>query len=148
MGTTDGLGYFSVSTRLRSDLIMAGYANFIIVEGIITVLFGSCCFFFMPSTPAQAKFLTDEERAHALRRMRLDATGATTIDVDEEHLNWYWIKMALLSPQTYFCAIIWFFLLVPLYVSELRCSSLLFNLIIMNAELLVVPSVHHQRDGL
>lgn len=49
--------------------------------------------------------------------MRIDAGGATDVDVDEEKLSWYWVKMALLAPQTYLSAFIWFFLLVPLYVS-------------------------------
>lgn len=81
------------------------------------MIFGVVCFFFMPDTPASAKFLTDEERDWALRRMRIDASGSTSIDVDQEEFDWYWVKMAVKAPQTYFCAAIWFFLLVPLYVS-------------------------------
>jgi hypothetical protein len=83
----------------------------------VTVVFGIVCFFFMPDTPAAAAFLSDEEKEWALRRMRLDAHGSTTASaVDEEKFSWYWAKMALTAPQTYFCAFIWFFLLVPLYV--------------------------------
>lgn len=70
----------------------------------------------MPDTPAMAKFLTDEEKIWALKRMRLDASGSTAIDVDEEKFDWRWARMALRAPQMYFCAAIWFFLLVPLYV--------------------------------
>lgn len=66
----------------------------------------------MPDTPATARFLTDEERDWALRRMRLDAHGATNVNVDEEGFDWYWVKMALKAPQTYFNGFIWFFLLV------------------------------------
>ena len=88
-----------------------------IVEGAATVVFGVVCFFFMPDTPAAAHFLTDEEKEWALRRMRIDAGGSTDVDVDDEKFSWYWVKMALLAPQTYLSAFIWFFLLVPLYVS-------------------------------
>ena len=87
-----------------------------LVEGTATVFFGIICFFFMPDTPAMAKFLNDEERDWALRRMRMDASGSTAVDVDNEEFDWYWVKMALKAPQTYLCAAIWFFLLVPLYV--------------------------------
>ncbi len=87
------------------------------VEGVATVLFGIVCFFFMPDTPALARFLTDEEKEWALRRMRIDASGSTILDVDDEEFDWYWVWMALKAPQTYFNAAIWFFLLVPLYVS-------------------------------
>lgn len=68
----------------------------------------------MPDTPATARFLDDEEKDWALRRMRLDAYGATNVNVDEEKFDWYWVKMALKAPQTYFNSFIWFFLLVSL----------------------------------
>lgn len=77
----------------------------------------------MPDTPAAAGFLTDEEKEWALRRMRIDAGGSTEVDVDDEKFSWYWVKMALLAPQTYLSAFIWFFLLVPLYVSMCRTAS-------------------------
>jgi len=93
------------------------------VEGAITVVFGIVCFFFMPDTPAAAGFLSDEEKEWALRRMRLDAGGSTEVDVDDEKFSWYWVKMALKAPQTYLSAFIWFFLLVPLYVSSCRIPN-------------------------
>lgn len=50
----------------------------------------------------------DEVRCH----------GATTEeDVGQERFNWHWIRMALLSPNTWFCSLAWFFLLIPLYLS-------------------------------
>jgi hypothetical protein len=81
----------------------------------------------MPDTPALARFLTDEEREWALRRMRIDASGSTNIDVDQEEFDWFWFKMAVKAPQMYFCAAIWFFLLVPLYVG-LQAAPLFANL--------------------
>jgi hypothetical protein len=119
MGTTDGRGYSSVrndSTIPLVRFVVPASANRRLVEGIMTVLFGILCFFFMPNTPADAGFLTDEERQHALHRMRLDASGSTALDIHEEKLTWHWVKMALMAPQTYLCSAIWFFLLVPLYV--------------------------------
>jgi hypothetical protein len=96
-----------------------------LVEGIVTTLFGILCFFTMPHTPAEAKFLTDEERKRAMARMRLDSHGATqTDDVNEEHFDWHWVRMAFRAPQTWFCCLIWFFLLIPLYV----CFSFAFRL--------------------
>jgi len=77
----------------------------------------------MPDTPAAARFLTDEEKEWALRRMRLDASGSTTMDVDQQEFDWHWVWMALKAPQTYLCAFIWFFLLVPLYVRQFSSIS-------------------------
>ncbi|EUC41167.1 hypothetical protein COCMIDRAFT_106858 [Bipolaris oryzae ATCC 44560] len=93
------------------------------IEGAATVVFGIVCFFFMPDTPAAAHFLTDEEKEWALRRMRIDAGGSSDVDVDDEKFSWYWVKMALSAPQTYLSAFIWFFLLVPLYVSIIKPPS-------------------------
>ena len=67
--------------------------------------------------------VTDEEKEWALRRMRLDASGSTTMDVDQQEFDWYWVWMALKAPQTYLCAFIWFFLLVPLYVRQFSSIS-------------------------
>lgn len=87
------------------------------IEGIITVCFASLAFFFMPSTPADAKFLSDEERKVALARMKIDAHGSTDKeDVNMEEFDWHWVKMALMSPNTLFTSLAWFFLLIPLYV--------------------------------
>lgn len=115
-GTTDGRGSSSVSHHQSLIVGQCGRADLTVVEGAMTVTFGIICFFFMPDTPAAAGFLNDEEKEWALRRMRLDAHGSTVVDVDDEKASWYWVKMALKAPQTYFCSFIWFFLLVPLYV--------------------------------
>ncbi|KAH9906146.1 MFS transporter-like protein [Xylariomycetidae sp. FL2044] len=99
------------------------------IEGIVTVLFGVLCFFAMPHTPADAKFLTEEERARALARMKLDSHGATsTDDVNEERFDWHWVRMAFRAPQTWFCSLIWFFLLVSLYSFSLFLPTIISGL--------------------
>ncbi|KAH9860612.1 hypothetical protein J1614_011943, partial [Plenodomus biglobosus] len=95
------------------------------IEGAVTVVFGIICFFFLPDTPASAGFLTVEEKEWALRRMRLDARGSTSVDVTDEKASWYWVKMALKAPQTYLCSLIWFFLLIPLYSFSLFLPSII-----------------------
>lgn len=103
--------------------IRKGWPWIFFIEGIITVCYGVCALFFMAHTPAQAKFLTNEERLVALHRMRADAHGATTLDdVGQEKFDWHWIRMALRSPNTWFCSLAWFFLLIPLYVSLNRAE--------------------------
>jgi hypothetical protein len=73
----------------------------------------------MPHTPADAKFLSDEERIAAMARLKDDAHGATTEeDINQEHFRWHWVRMALRAPHTYFCSLIWIFLLIPLYVRQ------------------------------
>jgi sugar phosphate permease len=112
-----------------------------LVEGAITVIFGIICFFFMPDTPAAAGFLNDEEKEWALRRMRLDAGGSTEVDVEDEKASWHWAKIALKAPQTYLSALIWFFLLVPLYVSSCRISCDVDNTDRQQSFSLFLPSI-------
>ncbi|TLS21292.1 uncharacterized protein PpBr36_10305 [Pyricularia pennisetigena] len=111
------------------------------VEGALTVVFGLLCFFFMPNTPGDSSFLTPEEREHALRRMREDASGSSTIDVDDERFSWQWVKMALLAPQTYLLSLLWFFLLVPLYSFSLFLPTIIFGMgyTSTTAQLLTAP---------
>ncbi|KAK4173742.1 putative transporter [Triangularia setosa] len=95
------------------------------VEGAATVVFGIVCFFFMPDTPTASRFLTDEERDWALKRMKIDASGSTALEtVDEERFDWFWVWTAIKSPQMWFCAGVWFFLLVRLYSFSLFLPSI------------------------
>ena len=111
------------------------------IEGAMTVAFGILCFGFMPNTPAESRFLTEEERDHALRRMRLDASGSSSIDVDDEKFNWHWVKMALLAPQTYLFSFLWFCLLVSLHSFSLFLPSIIsvMGYEAMIAQLLTAP---------
>ena len=74
----------------------------------------------MPNTPADAKFLSDEERLAAMIRLKEDSHGATAEeDINNEHFRWHWVRMAFKAPQLYFCSVAWILLLTPLYVSSL-----------------------------
>lgn len=107
------VGYFRFSTWVCPKKLIDASA----VEGIVTTVFGIFCFFFLPNTPADAKFLTEEERMLAMARLKLDSHGATDVeDVNEEKFDWRWVKMAFKAPQTWLSSLIWFFVLIPLYV--------------------------------
>lgn len=72
------------------------------VEGAITILFGILTIFFLPHTPMQAKYLTDDERYAAVSRMKLDAHGASNkSNVESESFKWQWARMAVLNWNTY-----------------------------------------------
>lgn len=57
-----------------------GWRFIFLVEGGITILFGILTIFFLPHTPSQSKFLTEEEKAGAVLRMTLDSHGAQASD--------------------------------------------------------------------
>ncbi|ETN43675.1 uncharacterized protein HMPREF1541_02834 [Cyphellophora europaea CBS 101466] len=119
-----------------------GWPWIFFIEGTITVCFGILSFIFMPNTPADAKFFTEEERSVAQARLMLDAHGSTTkSDVNDEKFDWHWVKMALLSPNTIFCSLAWFFLLVPLYSFSLFLPTIIHALgySALKAQLFTVP---------
>ncbi|KAI0526650.1 MFS transporter-like protein [Xylaria bambusicola] len=128
-----------------SEIRYGGYNRWpwiFFIEGIVTTLFGIVCFFFMPHTPGDSKFLTTEERAAALRRMKVDSHGAAAEeDVNNEKFDWYWVRMAFKAPQLWFSCFIWFFLLVPLYSYSLFLPTIINGLGYQStqAQLLTAP---------
>ena len=91
-----------------------GWPWIFIVEGAITILFGVSTIFFLPHTPAQTKFLTEEEREGALYRMKLDGHGATTAsDVAQEGFSWVWVRMALFNINTVLLSLNFFAIITP-----------------------------------
>lgn len=52
-----------------------GWQVVFLFEGAVTVLLGILTFFVLPKNLARAWFLTEEERAHAVRRMEIDLAG-------------------------------------------------------------------------
>ncbi|KIW53594.1 hypothetical protein PV05_09151 [Exophiala xenobiotica] len=83
-----------------------GWPWIFFVEGAITVAYGILTLFFLPHTPAQAKFLNAQDRDIAVRRMKEDADGAMAADeARDEHFKWHWVRMALKSPNTIICSL-------------------------------------------
>lgn len=98
--------------------------------------------FFLPHTPSDAKFLTEEERSVALARMRLDAHGATTTsDVEGELFNWYWVKHALMNWQTIILSLNFFAIITPIYSFSLFLPTIIKTLgyTSVKAQLYTVP---------
>ncbi|MCJ1248143.1 hypothetical protein MMC30_005358 [Trapelia coarctata] len=113
-----------------------------IVEGLITVCFGFVTIFFLPHTPATSSFLTEEERMGALRRMKLDAHGATAAtDVAQEEFSWKWVRMALLNVNTIMMSLIFFAIITPIYSFSLFLPTIISALgyTRVTAQLFTVP---------
>ena len=113
-----------------------------IVEGVITVGFGLCSFFFLPHTPATAKFLTEEQRAGAIKRLQLDSRGSTSnAAVDYEKFDWRWVKMAFFNINTILLSFNFLFILVPIYSYSLFLPTIISGLgyKAITAQLFTVP---------
>jgi amino acid permease len=46
-----------------------------VITGVLTVIFGFCVYLFFPDSPLHAKFLTHEERAQAILRIKENHSG-------------------------------------------------------------------------
>ncbi|KAI9818389.1 MAG: hypothetical protein M1827_000447 [Pycnora praestabilis] len=119
-----------------------GWPFIFFVEGAITVLFGILTMFFLPHTPSQTTFLTEEERHVAVSRMKLDAHGATTTsDVAQERFSWHWVRMAFLNWNTVLLSLNFFAIITPIYSFSLFLPTIISTLgyTAVTAQLFTVP---------
>lgn len=54
---------------------MAGWRIMFLVLGLVTIAFATSVFFFVPDTPMQASFLTNEEKVALLEHVKINQTG-------------------------------------------------------------------------
>ena len=114
------------------------------VEGAITILYGLLTIFFMPHTPSQAKCLTEDEKAAAVARMKLDSHGASNAsDVESERFSWLWARMAVLNWNTLLLSLNFFAIITPIYSFSLFLPSIISELgySSVKAQLFTVPPV-------
>lgn len=71
-----------------------------IICGAFTLLWSIVIFFFLPSDPATAKFLTPRERVIAVQRLRSNRTGLRT-----NEFKWSQAREALIDPQCWIIAL-------------------------------------------
>jgi len=117
-------------------------ADFFSVEGSITIVVAVPAYFFLPHTPSQYKFLTEEEEWHAAHRLRLDLHGATNSEhVEEEHFSWPAVRAALLNVNTIAMSVDFLLILVPIYSYSLFLPSIIKGLgyTTVQAQFLTVP---------
>ena len=74
----------------------------------VTVLFGLYILIMIPSSPAEASFLSEEERVMALERIRSNKTGTAA-----EGIKTYQYFEALRDPRFYLCSLVVFSASVP-----------------------------------
>ena len=99
------------------------------VEGAITTTFGILTLFFLPHTPSTAGFLSSEEKAAAVARLKLDAHGASKeSDVEAERFSWTWVRMALLNINTVILSLNFFAIITPIYSFSLFLPTIISNL--------------------
>ncbi|KAF9459783.1 major facilitator superfamily domain-containing protein [Collybia nuda] len=84
-----------------------GWAWIFILEGLFTFLFGVSAYFTLPRSPLHAPFFSEKEKLYVVERLR--EAGSTGQDEDADKFSWREVGQALLLPQVWMLAIIFFF---------------------------------------
>ncbi|KAI1483597.1 MFS general substrate transporter [Daldinia eschscholtzii] len=96
---TYGLGH--ISSPLRS------YQIIFLFFGIVTIAFSFVMLAFMPDSPVEAKFLSEEDKIIAIERLRMNQMGVVSREWRNDHL-----KEALLDPKSW----LWFALVFSISI--------------------------------
>ncbi|EJT98412.1 MFS allantoate transporter [Dacryopinax primogenitus] len=78
------------------QLSIAGWKIVFLLTGLLTFTLGVIAWFFMPDSPLTAYFLSPQERAMAIQRIRLNQQG-----VGNKHFKWYQVREALTDVKTW-----------------------------------------------
>lgn len=104
-------------------------------------MYGLLVIFLLPHTPNDAKFLSEEDRQYASKRLRADAHGAADTDAKHEKFNWAAVRRALLNWNTILCSLNFFLIITPIYSYSLFLPTIISALGFeaIYAQLLTVP---------
>lgn len=81
-------------------------AGLFIIEGSLTVAIAIGAYFILPDFPANTKWLTDEERAMALWRLKVDAAGESDWTSSEEQSLVDGFKMIMRDPKNWILVVL------------------------------------------
>jgi sugar phosphate permease len=114
-----------------------GWAWIFILEGIVTVLFGVASFWVVHDFPDEATFLSDEDRARVVRRLKMDKQSSA----EHEEFKMQYIWMAVKDYKMWLGMVIYMGCDMPLYAFSLFLPSIISQLGYSStrAQLLTVP---------
>lgn len=79
----------------------SGWRWIFILEGLATVVIAVIGFFFIHDFPETASFLTEEERAWVIHRLRYQGSTAEHQIAEAESFKWKYVKDAFTDWQVY-----------------------------------------------
>jgi len=121
---------------------LAGWRWIFILEGLLTVVVALSSFFLLHDFPDTAKFLTEEERAWAVHRLKYQGSrkGGRMI-AESDHFKWKYVLEALTDWQLYVALFMYWGIVCPLYGISLFLPTIIKDLgyEAATAQLLTVP---------
>lgn len=114
-----------------------GWAWIFIIEGVITIGFGVLSFFFVHDFPDTATFLSEQDRARVIRRLKEDKQSSA--QHEEFKLEYFWA--AVTDWKMYLFMVIYMGADMPLYAFSLFLPTIIKNMGYASnqAQLLSVP---------
>lgn len=82
--------------QIKPGAALASWRIMFVVLGCITVVIGLCTFVFLPDTPMQARWMTDDEKVMHLKHVSINQTG-----IRDQKFRLSEISEALVDPQVY-----------------------------------------------
>ncbi|KAH7364095.1 MFS nicotinic acid transporter-like protein [Rhexocercosporidium sp. MPI-PUGE-AT-0058] len=98
-----------------------GWAWIFILEGIVTVVFGFLSFWCVHDFPDEAKFLSEQDRARVIRRLKMDKQSSA----EHEEFKMKYVIMALKDYKMWLGMVIYMGCDMPLYAFSLFLPSII-----------------------
>jgi len=120
----------------------AGWRWIFILEGLLTVAVAFAAYFVMYDFPDTAKFLTEEEKAWAVHRLKYQGSKRSgRLVAEAEHFSWKFVIQALTDWQLYVCLFMYWGIVCPLYGISLFLPTIINQLgyTAATAQLLTIP---------
>ncbi|KAJ4297385.1 hypothetical protein N0V88_004304 [Collariella sp. IMI 366227] len=116
-----------------------GWAWIFILEGLLTVLAGFASFWMVHDFPDEAKFLSEEDRARVIRRLKMDQQSSA--EHESFQMTYFWSAMK--DWKMWLGMVIYMGCVMPLYAFSLFLPTIIRNLgwgsTVVRAQLMSVP---------
>lgn len=138
-GAFSGILAFGIS-KMDGVGGLAGWRWIFILEGIATVLVAACAFFFLHDFPETAKFLTEEERAFVIYRLKYQGQVQISSDgeteqahvAQAEEFEWKYVLQAFTDWQVWVNIFVYWSVSLPPFCPFYRVAF--FHLFACNAD--------------
>jgi len=118
---------------------IAGWGWIFILEGLLTIVLGVASFWLVHDFPDKAKFLSDDDRARVIRRLKLDQQSSA--DHESFQMSYFWA--AIRDWKMWLGMLIYMGCDMPLYAFSLFLPSIIANLgwntSVIRSQLMSVP---------
>ena len=124
---------------------VAGYEGWrwiFILEGILTVVVAIAAFFLLYDFPDTASFLTTEEKAWVVHRLKYQGSKRSgRVIAESDHFQWKYVRKAVTDWQLYLSFFMYWGIVCPLYGISLFLPSIINELgyVATTAQLLTIP---------